>query len=175
MVERRRGAINTCVPVIRCIPKTYICSLTTANYGCMLFTRKCHFHCCGVNPPRTIEQSSKIPSNLSISSLNLKFSFLKYLSSPVGADVEFLEIQFVALFPRPIKLLAGEPDRGDASSISAPSELPLLLPTVNVSSSSTPNPESLHSSTSSSDCGVIGESDIVARPRGSVISVRRDA
>lgn len=113
-------------------------------------------------PPSTIEQSSRTPSNRSISSLSLKFSFLNNLTSP-GSLEEFDEprSQCAAELPRLIGRLGGDGDPTD----------------IRLSSSSAPMPESLHHPESSaSDCGdVLPSSEIVEQPVGFVISVRRAA
>jgi len=85
-------------------------------------------------PPKTMEQSSKTPSSLWISSLILWFSFLNNLISPESPGDDDRRCQSPAMLPRFIE--------GD-------------LATAVVSSSSTPIPESLHhpESSSPSDIG----------------------
>ena len=96
------------------------------------------------NPPSTIEQSSKTPSNRSISSRNRKFSLRNNLISPDSpGEIDRFGSQFPAALPlliRPSEEEDGDVDRAN----------------VKVSSSSAPIPESLHHPESSpSDSGLI--------------------
>lgn len=117
------------------------------------------------NPPSTIEQSSKTPSNRSISSRSRKFSFRNSLVSPGSlGESDRLRSQFPLLLPLLIRPPTEEEEDVDRAN-------------VKVSSSSAPIPESLHHPESSpSDCGVIvPSSEIDGRRLGPVISDRREA
>src|SRR5947207_3210976 len=133
------------------------------NHRLYLRSITCYLPFTPSNPPSTIEQSSKTPSNRSISSRNRKFSFRNNFISPGSlAEIDRLWSHFPALLPlliRPPTEEAGVVDRVN----------------VKVSSSSAPIPESLHHPESSpSDSGlIVTSSDIDGRPLGLVISVSR--